>query len=102
MDPIIKQLGILAAIGAVIGIGKDLTKEETPSRRAADKKTVGKFVGRLILNMALAVTAGSVFLLFPNLPFLGVCGIAAAIVIIGEAYFLKKLDKYLDKKIRDN
>ena len=102
MHPIIKQLGILAAVGAVIGIGKDLSKEGKPMRRASDKVTVGKFIGRIIVNMGLAVTAGSVFLLFPELPFLGVCGIAAGIVIIGEAYFLKKLDTYVDKKIKDN
>jgi hypothetical protein len=90
-----KNLLMLAAIGAVIGMGKLLVSDE--------HLTLRLILGRSVLGSATAMVAGVALIQIPDMPPLALLGIGCALGITGaqflEAWFKKKLRQSLgDKK----
>jgi hypothetical protein len=79
-------IGILAAIGAAIGIGKMLAGKE---------KLTWRFVcGRALLSGGLGASAAAVLSWIPDLPFVALVGIACALVVAGETVVEKVIDRF--------
>jgi hypothetical protein len=70
-------IGILAGIGAAIGLGKLLNSDE--------KITARLVVGRAIVNAGIGAAAGAGTLLFPSADPLVLYGLAAGIASLGTS-----------------
>lgn len=68
---------LFAAIGFVIAIGKILNSKE--------EITLGLAIGRCLTTGGIAVAAGAVLALFPNLPLVAQLGMAAALASLGTS-----------------
>ena len=77
-----ETLGVMAAIGVIMAVGKLLVSDEKFSWRIA--------IGRSIVSAGLAVAAGSVLAFLPAVSPLAVIGLATAVSVLGEQ-FLEKL-----------
>lgn len=83
--PLVKLLGGLALGGALIGLGRLLASGE--------KLTLRLVLGRSIVSGGLAVAAGAVLTVIPNLPVLALCGLSAACAVLGEQFLEKLISK---------
>lgn len=85
----LKLLGLLAAVGALIGVANMLKSDE--------KLTIRKVAARAILNGGLGVAAAAIVLLIPSAPFAAQVGLGAALASLGvsalEALFNKAVSK---------
>lgn len=70
-------LGVLAAIGAAIGVGKLLA--------SAEPLTVRLVAGRALVHAGLGAAAGAVTLMFPTADPIATYGIAAGIASLGNS-----------------
>lgn len=78
-------LGVLAFIGALIGLGKLLNSEERVTARVV--------VGRAVTNAGIGAAAGATALMFPDASPLVMYGVAAGLASLGTSaleYALKR------------
>lgn len=80
----------LAAIGALIGLGKLLQSDE--------KITVRRVLGHGIVSGGLGGAAGLVLVPLPDAPLPVVLGTACAIVSMGTLTIAMLIQKYIEKK----
>lgn len=83
--PVWKLLAGIAIGGALIGLGRLLVSGE--------KLTLRLILGRSIVSGGLAVAAGAVLTVIPNIPVLALCGLAAACAVLGEQFLERLLNK---------
>lgn len=87
MEDMTKQLVTLATIGAALTAGKELDKVEDL------KKEWKHLVSKLIVGSGLAMAAASLWLFFPTAHFMAIAGAAAGIVILGEKFIMRWIEK---------
>lgn len=80
---------LFAAIGIAIGLGQALRDREL-------NRTI--VVGRAISTGGLAVAAGSVLILWPDLPLLGQLGVAALLASLGTSGLEQLARRYFQVK----
>lgn len=68
---------LFAVVGITIGLGQLLASEE--------KLTVRIVIGRALSTAGIAVAAGSVLVLVPDLPLIGQLGVAAGLASLGTS-----------------
>lgn len=90
MNEIEKTLAWLAGVGIIVAVGKALTTNEP--------LTFKLVVGRAILGGALSTIAGVALLMFPEVPFVALIGIASALGILGEQFLGVAVRKILNFK----
>jgi len=71
-------LAAMAALGALVGLGRLLASKEPMSLRLA--------VGRAIVSAGLAVAAGALLAFLPGLSQTALIGLAAASAVLGEQF----------------
>jgi hypothetical protein len=82
-------IGILAAIGAAIGLGKLLNSDERITPRLV--------IGRAVVNAGIGAVAGAGTLLFPNADPVVLYGLAAGLASLGTS----GVEMVLKKKLGD-
>lgn len=85
-----KLLAILAAIGAMVGIGQLLNSEQPITWRAA--------AGRAIVTCGLSVSAGLILALLPAVPPLAVIGLAATSASLGTSFLERLAQRFVGAK----
>ncbi len=90
LDPNEKILLVLAAVGAMIAVGKLLA--------GGDKVTLRLMVGRIIIGAGLSVAAAATLAMQPNLSEAALIGIGAAIGILGQAFLESILQRWLSRQ----
>lgn len=80
----------LAAVGAVIGLGKLLESDE--------KFTLRKALGRALVSAGLGGAASLILIPLPNVPMPVVVGLACALSSLGTAFLSDLARKYLEKQ----
>ena len=85
----LETLGILAFIGAAVGIGQLLASEE--------KLTARIIIGRALSSAGLGMTAGSVLILYPDINPVAMTGIAALFASLGTSVLEKIIQKFLGR-----
>ena len=94
----IEQYAVLVAIGVISYFGKLLYSKQRLSMR--------NIIGAGIIGGGLGTIAATALLWFPNIPFIAMAGVAAAIATVGhemfkeivEAFVFKATGKDIDKK----
>lgn len=87
--PIFKHLGLLAVIGAVVGLGQVLAEQGKVTPKAA--------LGRCLSSGAMGVCAGAALTWFPDLPLAAECGLAAIMASLGTSGLTALFQKFLTK-----
>ena len=90
METDYKLLTLLAAIGAMVGLGQLLSSNEPITWRHA--------IGRAIVTCGLSVSAGLVLALLPNVPHLAVIGLAATSASLGTSFLERLTQRFLGGK----
>ena len=80
----------LAAVGAVIGLGKLLESDE--------KFTLRKALGRALVSAGLGGAASLILIPLPHVPMPVVVGLACALSSLGTAFLSDLARKYLEKQ----
>ncbi|BBE09624.1 Putative Holin [Mycoavidus cysteinexigens] len=88
------MLAILAAMGAVLGIGKLLN--------GGEKITARLIIGRMIVGAGLSVAASSTLMLLPELSPIAVTGLGAALGILGQSYLEMAVQRWFGKRSNAN
>lgn len=77
-----KTIVTLAVVGAVLTIGKLLADGE--------KLNIKRMVGRVIVGSGLSMAAASILTLYPDLPVVGLVGVASVLSTLG-VHFLEDI-----------
>lgn len=85
----IKLLGSLAAVGAIVAVGKMLASEEKIKPR--------QIIGRAILSAALGVCAGAAVIVIPGISFVAQVALACVLTSLGVSALEAVFNKYLKK-----
>ena len=83
-------LAVLALSGAAVGIGKSLVGDRGLTLRIV--------VGRALVSSGLGVSAGSILTLIPELPLVGLVGIACLSASLGLSGLEHIFDKWMEAK----
>ncbi len=81
---------MLAAVGAVIAVGKMLA--------GGGKITLRLMIGRVIIGAGLSVAAAAALAMWPDLPGVALIGIGSAFGILGQAFLEGIVRRWLDQK----
>lgn len=87
--PAIRQLFVLALVGAVIGLGELLAKQDKFSWRIA--------FGRCITSAGLGASTAGALAWMPGLPLVAQCGLAAAMASLGTSGLTLLLQRFYSK-----
>lgn len=81
------QAATMAILGVVVSLGRDLQQAEPDPMRI--------IVGRAITTAALSLAAGTLLAIIPEMPFLGLLGLAAGLASLGSAFLERALLTWL-------
>lgn len=82
----LESIGLLLLVGGFIGLGQLL---------ASTEKLTGRIiVGRMLSSGGLALCAGSMLQMYPNIDPLALVGIAAVIASLGTSFLEKVVSSY--------
>lgn len=81
---------VLAAIGAMVGLGKLL--------QSGEHLTVRLIVGRMITNSVLSLVAFSVLVWIPDVSLIALVGISAGLGSLGEGVLEAAVNRYFKKE----
>lgn len=83
------QALVFTGIGVAIAAGQILQSKDPITWRVA--------LGRCITTGGIALVAGSALALFPELPFIAMCGIAAMLASLGNSGLEMFLHRFMNK-----
>lgn len=87
--PLLKHLGLLALVGAIVGLGQMLSEVGRLSWRV--------IVGRFMTSAGLGVAAGGLLAWLPDLPLIAQCGIAAGMASLGTSGFTLLFQRFISR-----
>lgn len=90
MDQDFRTLAVIAASGAVVGVGQLLN--------SAEPVTLRKAIGRAIVSCAIAVSASASLVWFPNMPFVAQIGLACTFASLGTSFLEKMAQRFIGSK----
>lgn len=79
-------------LGGLIGVAKVLMDEQTPPLKL--------IIARVLLGSAVSMVAGVVLIRFPDLPEMGLLGIASSLGILGHTVVESLIKRYLKTKTK--
>lgn len=89
-DPREQILLMLAAIGAVLAVGKVLA--------GGEKITLRLMIGRVIIGAGLSVAAAAALAMWPDLSEVALIGIGSTFGILGQAFLEAIVRRWLDQR----
>jgi CHASE2 domain-containing sensor protein len=89
IDETTKGVGMLALVGAVIGLGQLLASNEKITKRIV--------LGRALVSAGIGASSAAVLILWPTLPLAAQLGLAAALASLGTSALERLFQRAIGK-----